>query len=117
MAKGPKNSNEGTPKEYPNTVPPTELYPTSDIRFVMVEIGKLTKSVDRLIDDVKDSSSRLGSIENTLTLIKGGLFACIFLIPIIGGLLWWLIGDKMESVRDDILNRPPAAQTQTQTTQ
>lgn len=43
----------GTPQEYPSVPPPRELYQTSDIRFVMVEIGKLTTSVEALVRNVE----------------------------------------------------------------
>lgn len=59
--------------------PPQDLYPTSDIRFVLVEIGKLSTKVDRLITDVDKLDNKLGKVRDTLTFVRGVLW-------VVGGL-------------------------------
>lgn len=44
---GRGSSEEGAPREEPQG-PPRDLYATSDIRFVMIEVSKLTERVDNL---------------------------------------------------------------------
>jgi hypothetical protein len=98
MAKEKGDSNQiGTPREYPQVTPPVDLYPTSDIRFVMVELGKLSTKVDRLIDDVKTNSEKTSKlsekVEKFETTIKvGGALIVIFM-----GFIWWFVGDHIKT--------------------
>jgi hypothetical protein len=55
----------GPPKQFP-IVPPQDLYPTSDIRFVLVELGKVSTKLDRLIDDVDKHGGKIGALEKTV---------------------------------------------------
>jgi hypothetical protein len=50
-----------------------ELQPTSDIRFVTSEIGKLTSKVDRLIEDVGKDSEKIVTVRRQITFVKGAL--------------------------------------------
>src|SRR5438045_2809631 len=45
--RGRGRSEEGEPRDEPRG-PPRDLHPTSDIRFVIVEVSKLTERVDNL---------------------------------------------------------------------
>jgi hypothetical protein len=56
------------------------LYPTSDIRFVMVELGKLGTKVDRLISDVEAQgtkidaqSAKIDAVCHQISFAKGAL--------------------------------------------
>src|ERR1700682_5623301 len=69
----------GAPQDFPQ-VPPRDLYPISDIRFVMTEIGKLTANVERLIVDVKSHSEKLQTIRDQSTYIKGWIAAAVLLV-------------------------------------
>ncbi len=42
------SSKAEPPHDFANVPPPKDLYPTSDIRFVLVELGKLTEKIDNL---------------------------------------------------------------------
>lgn len=113
--KGQKGeSGTETPKDYPSVTPPQDLYAMSDIRFVMMEIGKLTNSVERLIKDVDSVGERLSSIEIKTAQVRGGIFVFLVLMPVMATLFWWLVGDKIQTLRDDIMNRPPVVQAQPQ---
>lgn len=89
MANGPRG---GQPAEPPAqgapapsqlaSVPPPDLYATSDIRFVMLEIGKLTSKVDRLIDDVKSQGTKLDKLRLTVAWVGGGAAVLAFLITL-----------------------------------
>jgi hypothetical protein len=75
---------QDTPKTFPQVVP-QDLYPTSDIRFVMMEIGKLTANVDRLIQDVKGQGDKIDTLRQQASYIKGGIAVAVLLI---GGFIW-----------------------------
>lgn len=67
------------PRDFPN-VTPRDLYPTSDIRFVLVEIGRLASKVDRLIDDVNKQDEKLDKLLHQSTYIKGFIAAGVVLV-------------------------------------
>jgi hypothetical protein len=93
LAKGtPPQDQNTTPEEFPS-VSPRELYPTSDIRFVIVEIAKLTTKVERLIEDVNGHGDKIDALRHQVTFVKGAMW-------VIGGIMtlvvlalgWYFIG-------------------------
>lgn len=50
---GPAGADSGPPPQPSVGAPYRDLHPTSDIRFVMVEVAKLTERVNTLIEDNK----------------------------------------------------------------
>lgn len=90
-AQPPVNDESTTPREYPQTLPPRDLYPTSDIRFVMVEVGKLCANVERLIADVKSHGEKLDGIKTQSTYIKGAIAASVLLIGLFITAATWVI--------------------------
>jgi hypothetical protein len=79
VTRGPKSPGDSNapPKEVVS-VTPRELHPVADIRFVMIELGKLTAQVERLIGDVnilvgkldsnlEASSARFATVQEKLT--------------------------------------------------
>lgn len=102
----------GTPNEMPEVSPPRDIYPTSDIRMVMIELGKhdvrlqgaedaiarlvlaVEKATDKLEaaikeqassikDDVKDVKGDVDEIKSDVSYAKGAIKA----LSIIGPLL------------------------------
>jgi hypothetical protein len=71
-----------------------DLYPTSDIRFVIHEIGKLTSKVDRLIDDVGKHGEKIDAVRHQVTFVKGALWVIAFLIGAAGVIATWYITGK-----------------------
>lgn len=109
----PSNSDVGTPKEFPSTTPPVDLYAMSDIRFVMREVAALTTKVDRLIADTDKNSDKLSDLAKKAASIETG--AKVGTAVILGFLafIWWVLGDLIKvsvahSVRTAIVetNRP-----------
>lgn len=89
MARKPGNNGGGrdpqeTPSEFPETTP-RELHPTSDIRFVMHEVGRLTANVERLIADVQAQGSKIDELRQQASYIKGGMAVAVILI---GAFIW-----------------------------
>ncbi|WP_158935077.1 hypothetical protein [Burkholderia sp. S171] len=90
-----------TPKEFAEIPPPRDLYATSDIRFVMLEIGKLTASVDRLISDVKSHGEKIDQVRHQVTFVKGALYALAPIVALISYLLtkWDVLTILLNAVR------------------
>ena len=87
-------------------VPPRDLYPTSDIRFVMIEIGKLSAKVDALRDDSSLASTKLAAVETAIDRARHGAFVMIAILTIVGGIFWWMVGDKITAAKDNMLSNP-----------
>ena len=51
------------------TAPPKDLYLTSDIRLVMIDMAKLTTKVDRLISDVEKLGGKVEALGNKIEAI------------------------------------------------
>jgi hypothetical protein len=79
------------PKDFPQ-VPPRDLHPTSDIRFVIVEVTKLSTLVERLISDVKDQDKKLDDLRGQATYIKGGLA----MLAVVIGVAGWIISTALD---------------------
>lgn len=82
------------PQEFPQ-VPPPDLYPTSDIRFVMLEIGKLTTKVDRLIDDVHAHSEKIDALRHQVTFVKGAMWVIGGVLGVLTLVLAWYFSGKL----------------------
>lgn len=78
----PSDGSNQTPSNFPDVVTPRDLHATSDIRFVMLEIGKLTSSVDRLIADVKSQGDKIDTIRHHVSFIKGAAWVIGILIAL-----------------------------------
>ncbi|MEO0441507.1 MAG: hypothetical protein AAF067_11625 [Pseudomonadota bacterium] len=96
MAKIPPSEHEN-PEEFPQTTP-RDLHPTSDIRFVMIEVAKLNTLVERLISDVDDQSEKIDGLRHQATYIKGGLAVAIVALGFFGWFISQLVEGKMQSV-------------------
>lgn len=72
-----------------------ELYATSDIRFVMNEIGKLTAKVDRLIGDVEKHGDKIDSVRHQVTFVKGALWVIGFIILGVAAVATWYFTGKL----------------------
>jgi hypothetical protein len=59
-----------------------DLHPTSDIRFVIHEIGKLTTKVDRLIEDVDKHGDKIDAVRHQVSFVKGAFWVFSGLIAI-----------------------------------
>lgn len=95
------NSSGGNapPSDFAQTTP-RDLHPTSDIRFVMVELGKLTANVDSLISSQEKFGSRIDklgekidSLEHKVTFVKGAIWVIgpiVLALAVIAG--WYFTG-------------------------
>jgi hypothetical protein len=74
VAKKPETGRDSAPERFAETPPPRDLYQTSDIRFVMVEIGKLTANVDHLITEVQGHGAKIDAVRHQISFVKGALW-------------------------------------------
>lgn len=85
------------PSDFPQGTP-RDLYPTSDIRFVMIEVGKLTANVDRLIADVKSQGTKLDDIGHKISFLKGAMWAGGILITIVLGIATFVLNSRWNAL-------------------
>ncbi|MGU3541890.1 hypothetical protein [Methylobacterium sp. A52T] len=70
---------------------PIELYPMTDIRFVMMLIGDLNAKVDRLIADVGEQNKKLSDVRDKITFVRGAVWVLGGLMTLLTvGLGWYL---------------------------
>ncbi|GJI95589.1 hypothetical protein GTP81_19010 [Rugamonas sp. FT107W] len=46
----------------------------ADLRFVLLEIGKLSSNVERLITDVKSMGEKVDGLRHQVTFVRGALY-------------------------------------------
>jgi hypothetical protein len=81
---------EDTPRSFPQTTP-QDLYQTSDIRFVMLEIGKMMSKVDRLIDDVRSHGQKIDGVRHQISFVRGAMWVIGALIALVIALGTWYL--------------------------
>ena len=67
-----------------------DLHETSDIRFVMIEVGKLTIAVEFLTNAFKDQGAKLDALRTKASWLVGGVVVGTFFLLAFGGFLVWL---------------------------
>ena len=92
---------EETPQSLPQ-VTPRDLYPISDIRIVLRDLGNLTAKVDRLIQDVEKITNKLSDVEKSIIRFKTAIISAgsvlVVLLPIFGSIFWWAVGERINTV-------------------
>ena len=80
MARVRSDSDQGSPVNEPQGTP-RELHPTSDIRFVMIEVAKLTERIEHMVKkqdelkaDGRETRDRLFEIEKGVSFVKGAMY-------------------------------------------
>jgi hypothetical protein len=106
-----------TPSEFPQ-IPPRDLYATSDIRFVMRDIGELTAKIDRLIDDTKENSAKISDLSKKMVRYEVAFYVGVALIGGFLWLSWYFFGDLIKttvssSVRASLIESQKPPQTST----
>lgn len=104
MARRPNTPQDSTPGDRPVVAPPPDLYATSDIRFVTLEIGKLTAKVDRLIEDVGKQTTKITALEKAVDRFKW----TITVVVGISVVAWALFGDVIKERARSAVDHPVA---------
>lgn len=94
MAKPPVHEADSPPTDYPQ-VTPRDLHPTSDIRFVITEITKLSILVDRLIKDVGKLEEKVDGVRHQVTFVKGALWVIGGVMAVVAVFTTWYFSGKI----------------------
>jgi hypothetical protein len=95
VAKRPSDPTEViAPSDFPATTP-RDLHPTTDIRFVIHELGKLTSQVVRLIGDVKGHGDKIGEVKDAINFVKGALWVIGGVVVISGAIVSLIMSGKV----------------------
>lgn len=90
----PSTPTSKQPDEQPSTTP-RDLYPISDIRFVMTELGKLSTQVERLISDVRDQGSKLDDVRLKISFVNGAMWVIGGILVTFGAIFIWFLKGKL----------------------
>jgi hypothetical protein len=116
VAKSPTSDRDRpvTPKEFPITTPTTSMADHSFTLQAVMEmqkcLGSLESKIDRAVNDISSHGKKLDELNEKFVFVRGFGVAALVLIPICGMIIWWLIGDKLNDIRNEIL-RSRASQT------
>ena len=72
------------------------------------DFSKVSAKTDRLIADVGDLNKELKEIRHSFTLAKGVALCAFILIPACAVIVWWLIGGKLNELRDQMYQIRPS---------
>lgn len=107
MANHPTEQDSEPPKQFPSVPAPQDLHATSDIRFVMIEMGKFASKVDRLVEDVGKQTDRLGLLERSADRLKTAVIVASAIISVVAIVFWWALGDRITAaVHNGLLTAP-----------
>jgi len=73
---------------------------TQQLHELTSDFSKVSAKTDRLIEDVGELSKDVKKLHGSLQLAKGFGFCAIILIPVCAGFVWWLVGGKLNEIRD-----------------
>lgn len=102
--------NEGAPSSLPQGEPPRDLYATSDIRLVLIELGHVKSSIETLSAAVHDHGTKIDDLRLKVAFTKGALWVIgvlgLFVIPF----FTWLLNHSFpaSSPAPIIVAQPPA---------
>ena len=84
----------------PSAGPPVELYPMTDVRFVILRIGELSVKVDRLIEDVAKQGEKVSDVRDKITFVRGAIWVLGSLLGVVVlALGWYVTGHIKISIR------------------
>ncbi|GAA0568444.1 hypothetical protein GCM10009099_02540 [Caenispirillum bisanense] len=115
MARRPSSPEDATPHEFPESSP-RDLHPTSDIRFVMWEMGKMSTALERVSDDLRTLTTKVETLESRASTAVGwakGLGVGVIGVGIVLSgaiaLFTWIFDGKIDALRDQFLaiEEPP----------
>ena len=115
--KRPKGPDTPAPDQREVPDPPSRGYEAMQVFASLTEIQKdvvtLVAKTDRLIIDVGKQEVKVDELRHAVTWAKGFGVAAIILIPLCAAIIWWLVGGKLEQMRDDLVGarRTPATQS------
>jgi hypothetical protein len=96
VADNPSQEGE-TPRQVATVTPPQDLYPTSDIRFVLIELGKVSNKIDGLTEAVGKQGTKIDAVERTVDRARTTVIVAAVILSAVGAIFWWALGDRITS--------------------
>ncbi|WP_419903358.1 hypothetical protein [Kiloniella sp.] len=97
----------------PNYSQPSHDFTLQAVMELQKSVGKLEATLDNVaqkIDDqkneVKGVCTRLDAVDKTLNRTIGGAVVSAILIVAASSVVWWLIGDTVVNMRDQMISAP-----------
>ena len=87
-------SSDTSPRDFPQT-PPRDLFPTSDIRFVMHSIGGLETKVNALIKSVDSHGDKIDDLRQKVSFVKGAVWVLGALLAFVILVATWYFSGKL----------------------
>jgi hypothetical protein len=91
---------------------PTLAYEPSHVIQLLAQalrdIGLIGVKYDRLISDVSGMNKEVRQLQMIYAWLKGSATAAVVLIPLCAIIVWWLIGDKLNDIKTQVLQARPA---------
>jgi hypothetical protein len=69
----------------------------SDSRFMLIEVGRLTAAVDRLISDVRTLGEKVDALRQQAAFVKGGLAISAVLVTAFIAVATFVLNAKWET--------------------
>ncbi|MDP2697307.1 hypothetical protein [Thalassospira sp.] len=103
----PQDTENTTPKDFANVTPDVrDLYPTSDIRLVMIELGNLKSELSSVKSAVGDLDKNDRKMQGILNQIKGGLIVGGIALAFFG----WVFSERVDALKDALISSPVQTQ-------
>lgn len=98
MSPPPDQSSSQPANQNTNPPQPTELYPMTDIRFVLLRIGELSAKVDRLIDDVSKQGKKVEEVRDKITFVRGAVWVLLGALTLATGIFVAYLSGKFKII-------------------
>lgn len=109
----PRQTEGVAPTSMPRTTPTEYHQPSHDFTLQAVmdmqkTLGEFTAKIDRLITDVAGVNAKVSDLQTSYTWVKGCIATAVILIPVCAVVVWWLIGDRLNEIKSQVIQtRPP----------
>jgi hypothetical protein len=93
---GPEPTERVTPGDIPAVATPG-VNSVSDSRFMLIEVGRLTAAVDRLISGVRVLGDKVDALRQQAAFVKGGLAISAILVSAFIAVATFILSSKWEA--------------------
>lgn len=66
------------------------------------ELSSVATKTDRVITDISRLDDRLDKVRSKISRFEGVTFGAGIVIVLFASMLWWLVGDQMTQIRDQL---------------